>query len=283
MDYIYVAVGDYGFIKAVGKDGTALQFRGGGVVRVRTDGTGLEIVSRGQRNIYDVAIDPYMNLFTRDNTNDGDGWDVRLSHVVPTGHLRLSVAVQELRRRDRPAAGRLRRRLADGFALSPGARAARSLTAMHSTPASGAAKACSAIRSTAKGAGFTAGQEPFVKLPRPTDIDVDGNVADLHLLVARRDFTYVGPNVGYVIRVTHRGTKPPAFPNLKAMDDTQLVQELASDSQVLRLAAQREILRRGNNSGFAPSLEAIARSSSPLAPRVAAILHARTAARPGVH
>ena len=57
------------------------------MVRVRTDGSGLEIVSRGQRNIYDVAIDPYMNLFTRDNTNDGDGWDVRLSHVVPTGHL----------------------------------------------------------------------------------------------------------------------------------------------------------------------------------------------------
>ena len=57
------------------------------MVRVRTDGTGLEVVSRGQRNIYDVAIDPYLNLFTRDNTNDGDGWDVRLSHVVPTGHF----------------------------------------------------------------------------------------------------------------------------------------------------------------------------------------------------
>ncbi len=85
--YIYVAVGDYGFIKAVGKDGATLQYRGGGVVRVRTDGNGLEVVSRGQRNIYDVAIDPYLNLFTRDNTNDGDGWDVRLSHVVPTGHL----------------------------------------------------------------------------------------------------------------------------------------------------------------------------------------------------
>ena len=85
--YLYVAVGDYGFIKAVGKDGTALAYRGGGVVRVRTDGTGLEVVSRGQRNIYDVAVDPFLNLFTRDNTNDGDGWDVRLSHVVPTGNL----------------------------------------------------------------------------------------------------------------------------------------------------------------------------------------------------
>ena len=84
--WIYIAVGDYGFIKATGKDGRELQLRGGGVVRVRPDGTELEIVSRGQRNIYDVAIDPLMNLFTRDNTNDGDGWDVRLSHVVPLGN-----------------------------------------------------------------------------------------------------------------------------------------------------------------------------------------------------
>src|SRR6185369_14595312 len=59
-----------------------VQLHGGGVARVRLDGTGLEVVSRGQRNIYDVAIDPYLNLFTRDNTNDGGGWDVRLSHVV---------------------------------------------------------------------------------------------------------------------------------------------------------------------------------------------------------
>ncbi|MHC5544892.1 DUF7133 domain-containing protein, partial [Singulisphaera rosea] len=83
--WIYVAVGDYGFLKAQGKDGGPLQFRGGGVVRVRTDGTGLEIYSRGQRNIYDVAIDPSMNIFTRDNTNDGGGWDVRLSQIIPTG------------------------------------------------------------------------------------------------------------------------------------------------------------------------------------------------------
>src|SRR5262249_31666161 len=83
--WLYVAVGDYGFTKAEGKDGKTLQLHGGGVVRVRLDGTGLEIVSRGQRNIYDVAIDPLMNLFTRDNTNDGGGWDVRLSQIIPTG------------------------------------------------------------------------------------------------------------------------------------------------------------------------------------------------------
>ena len=61
--------------------------RGGGIVRVRPDGTGFEIVSRGQRNIYDVAISPELDLFTRDNTNDGGGWDVRLSFVPPGAHM----------------------------------------------------------------------------------------------------------------------------------------------------------------------------------------------------
>jgi hypothetical protein len=49
--FIYVAVGDYGFINATARDGTKLTMRGGGIVRVRPDGTGFEIVSRGQRNI----------------------------------------------------------------------------------------------------------------------------------------------------------------------------------------------------------------------------------------
>src|SRR3954471_22333685 len=80
--WLYIAVGDYGFVKATGPDGKSVQLHGGGVARVRTDGTELELVSRGQRNIYDVAIDPTLNAFTRDNTNDGGGWDVRLSHVV---------------------------------------------------------------------------------------------------------------------------------------------------------------------------------------------------------
>ena len=36
------------------------------------------------RNILDACIDPYMNIFTRDNTNDGGGWDIRFSHVIQT-------------------------------------------------------------------------------------------------------------------------------------------------------------------------------------------------------
>ena len=44
--WLYVAVGDYGFMKAVGTDGKQIQHRGGAVVRVRPDGTNLELVDR---------------------------------------------------------------------------------------------------------------------------------------------------------------------------------------------------------------------------------------------
>src|SRR5439155_4186386 len=81
--WLYIALGDYGALNAVAKDGSHLQLHGGGILRVRPDGSRLSTVVEGTRNIYDVAIDPFMNLFTCDNSNDGDGWNVRLSHMIP--------------------------------------------------------------------------------------------------------------------------------------------------------------------------------------------------------
>ncbi len=80
--WLYIAGGDFGFLDAEGADGRKLTHRGGGVIRVRPDGTGLEIYSTGTRNILEVAISPQMELFARDNTNDGDGWDVRMHHFT---------------------------------------------------------------------------------------------------------------------------------------------------------------------------------------------------------
>ncbi len=85
--FIYVAVGDYGFVEAKGKDGTVIKHRGGGIVRIRPDGTGLELVVEGTRNILDVAVTPTMDIFTRDNTNDGGGWNDRLSFNPPGSHM----------------------------------------------------------------------------------------------------------------------------------------------------------------------------------------------------
>src|SRR5438874_1317561 len=41
----------------------------------------MEIFSHHTRNTFDVSLDPYLNTFTRDNTNDGDGWASRLTQM----------------------------------------------------------------------------------------------------------------------------------------------------------------------------------------------------------
>jgi glucose/arabinose dehydrogenase len=80
--WIYCAIGDFGFMEAEGTDGRKLQFRGGGVVRVRPDGTGMEVYTHGTRNILEVIVNPTLDMFARDNTNDGDGWDTRFHHIA---------------------------------------------------------------------------------------------------------------------------------------------------------------------------------------------------------
>lgn len=83
--FFYLAVGDKGLYGAVGRDGKRLDLHGGGVIRLRPDGTQLEIVATGLRNILDVAIDAEDELFTYDNTDEKQ-WMSRLSHVVDQGY-----------------------------------------------------------------------------------------------------------------------------------------------------------------------------------------------------
>lgn len=90
--WLYAAIGDFGFMEAVGADGKRLQLRGGGVVRVRPDGSDLELWAEGTRNILEVAVSPLLDGFARDNTNDGGGWDVRFHHfsgMTQHGYPRL--------------------------------------------------------------------------------------------------------------------------------------------------------------------------------------------------
>ncbi len=268
--YIYIAVGDYGFIKAEGKDGKPLAMLGGGIARVRTDGTGLEIVSRGQRNIYDVAIDPRLDLFTRDNTNDGDGWDVRLSHVIPSGHYGYPSLFKRFPDEHVQP-------LADYGGGSP----CGSLYLQEPGfpgPFGDMLYTCEWGRGAvfmhpleAKGAGFGAKQETFLTIPRPTDIDVDGSGRIFVSSWRDGGFTFSKPDIGYVIRVVPPGHKPAAFPDLKAASDASLVGFVSSPGAVLRLAAQRDLLRRGVTPDAAKALEAIAAAEGPLPGRVAAI------------
>lgn len=83
---IYVSVGDKGIQRATGADGSTITLEGGGVVRMRPDGTELEIISSGTRNHLDVAMDSLDNIFTYDNTDDGLGWWTRFTHHIPSGY-----------------------------------------------------------------------------------------------------------------------------------------------------------------------------------------------------
>ena len=273
--WIYVAVGDYGFTKAVGKDGKELQYRGGGVVRVRPDGTELEVVSRGQRNIYDVAVSPQLDLFTRDNTNDGGGWDVRLSHVIPGGQYGYPTLFTNF-----PA------EIIQPLAVYGGGSPTGSVYVDENTlpePFASSLYTCDWGRNIVyrhplqpSGAGFKAEQQPFVELPRPTDMDVDafGRI----YIASWRDggFNYSGPNVGYVVRVMPGGdccgeNSAAEFPDLPKASDAHVVHLLGSSSHVRRLQAQREILRRGDRPALAAGVEKLAASDFPVAQRVAAI------------
>lgn len=82
--YFYVAVGDKGIYGAEGKDGRKIFLHGGGIIRLRPDGTGLEVFCTGVRNIMDVALTSDDEIFTYDNT-DEHNWMGRLTHMVEGG------------------------------------------------------------------------------------------------------------------------------------------------------------------------------------------------------
>jgi putative heme-binding domain-containing protein len=80
----YVAVGDKGLYQCKGRDGSEVNLHGGGILRLRPDGTDLEIFSTGVRNILDVALTAEDELFTYDNTDEHQ-WMGRLTHMVDGG------------------------------------------------------------------------------------------------------------------------------------------------------------------------------------------------------
>ncbi|WP_240911424.1 PVC-type heme-binding CxxCH protein [Paludisphaera soli] len=84
---LYISVGDKGVPKATGPDGRTIQLKGGGVVRCRPDGTGLEVLSSGTRNHLEPNLDARDHLFTYDNTDDGLGWWTRVEHHVDGGYF----------------------------------------------------------------------------------------------------------------------------------------------------------------------------------------------------
>jgi len=241
--WLYLAIGDFGFMKATGADGRELQFRSGGVIRVRPDGSEMEVYATGTRNILEVAMDPLLNGFTRDNTNDGGGWDIRLHHfsgMEDHGYPRLYMnfgdeIIQPLADYGGGSGCGALYMDEPGFPAGMGdalytADWGRQQVFRHTLSRGGAT--------------FAATQDPFVTLPRVTDLDVDAN-STLYLSSWKgASFRYVGDDVGFIVQLKPEGYQPAPLPDYDAIDRDELVAELRSPSHRRRLAASRAIVRR---------------------------------------
>ncbi|MDB6054679.1 MAG: Trehalose utilization [Verrucomicrobiales bacterium] len=281
--WIYCAIGDFGFMEAEGTDGRKLQLRGGGVVRVRPDGSGLELYSRGTRNILEAAVSPNLDIFARDNTNDGDGWDIRFHHFVGLSEHGYPSLFKHF-------SGEYIERIADYgngsgcgalFLSEPGfpngyndaiytADWGRDWIYRHNP--------------TPRGATFAIDQTQFIHSARTTDLDVDG-MSRLYISSWRgATFNYTGENVGYVLQVKPKGYKPEPLPNFAKASPPELLEMLKTPSHRRRLEAQRELVRRGLDGKSISGLVALANDEAQAMPvRVAAIfalkqgLHAQAA------
>ena len=253
--WIYVAVGDYGFQRAVGTDGRQIQNRGGAVVRVRPDGTNLEIVATGTRNIYDVAIDPLARLYARDNTNDGDGWDTRLHYLAPGANMGYPTLYQNFGKEHFPS-------LKDygagsgvgGLWIQDPAWPA----GFNNTLYTGDWTVQKIFRHTLtpKGGIFDVEQAEFLSALRPADLTIDGSSNLYVASLAGGQFTYNSDTVGYVVQVRSAAGAPSREASVFSATDAGLLATLGSGVYVHRLHAQQELLRRGEKDATVRSLRA---------------------------
>ncbi|MBT8038533.1 MAG: c-type cytochrome [Verrucomicrobiae bacterium] len=254
--WIYIAVGDFGFVGAKGTDGTELTQLGGGILRVRPDGSEMEVYTHGLRNIYDVAIDPFMNIFTRGNTNDGGGWNIRFIHHIQSGEYGYPTLFKNFTDEIIPALVDLGGGSGTGalFFQEPGWP-----SAYNNVPLMGdwGRSQLFIHRITPDGASFTQQQENFIGISQFTDVDVDGSG---RMYIAAWDGAgYRGnPAKGYINRIVPKNWKYTPFPKLKDTSNEDLVNGLTSQSATTRLHTQQEILTRSRQLG--PAILAIAQN-----------------------
>jgi putative heme-binding domain-containing protein len=265
--WIYIAVGDFGFYKAIDREGTELTMLGGGIVRVRPDGTEMEIYNHGTRNVYDLAIDPLMNIYSRGNTNDGGGWNIRFSHQIQSAEYGYPVLFKHFTEEIVPA-------MVD---LGGGSGTGALYMDDDSWPekynrvpmmADWGRNQLYIHRVTPSGATFSQKEEEFIKLPQITDLDVD---ASGRLYLSAWDGAgYSGDSSkGFVVRAVPQNWEFKPFPDLEDASLSTLQELLTSGSGVARLYAQQELLTRPAKKASAAAWEVAADRSLSLIHRVA--------------
>ena len=290
--WLYAAIGDFGFTKAEGTDGRTLQLRGGGVVRVRQDGTGLELYSAGTRNILEAAISPLLDGFARDNTNDGGGWNTRFHHfsgLEDHGYPRLYKNFAE----------EAVRPLADygggsgcgaAWVSEPGWPDAwnhrpltvdwgRQLIAAHSLKQSGATYLeTAAPMNLAMLKPELKPEEIRNNAFRPSDVDVDAS-GYLYLASWVNGGFGAGEKCGVIFKMHPKSHVAPPLPDFAKATQGELAGLMKSQSHRTRLEAQRVLLLRGADAAAVGALEKIASDKGvQLESRVAALFTLRQAA-----
>jgi putative heme-binding domain-containing protein len=290
--WLYAAIGDFGFLKAEGTDGRSLQLRGGGVVRVRQDGTGLELYSAGTRNILEAAISPLLDGFARDNTNDGGGWDTRFHHFTGLedhGYPRLY----------KNFASEAVRPLADygggsgcgaAWVSEPGWPAdwnnrpftvdwGTQYVAVHALKPSGATytEAGTPRKLVMLKPELKPG-EIRVNAFRPSDVDVDAR-GFLYLASWVNGGFGAGEKCGAIFQLHPKFHTPAKVPDFGQAPSVELAGLMRSASHRTRLEAQRVLLLRGSDSSVLRTLEQVAADAAlPAESRVAAIFTLHQAA-----
>ena len=241
----------------------------------------MEVYTHGTRNIYDVAIDPFMNTFTRDNTNDGGGWNIRFSHHIQSAEYGYPVLFKHFTDEIIPALVDVGGGSGTGslFMDEPSwpdkynhvpmmADWGRSQLYLH--------------RVKADGASFVQQEETFIRLPQITDVDVDGS--GRVYLSAWDGAGYSGnPGKGYVARAVPKDWQYVPFANVKKASVKKLVSLLQSGSAVARLAAQQELLTRSGSKILKTTWAMATNKELPLANRVAGMYtYAQAAGAAGV-
>lgn len=270
--WIYICAGDYGVPNAKGLDGSTVVLRGGGILRVRPDGTELELFASGLRNPFDLAIDPELNMFTRDNTNDGGGWDTRVSQIVQSAEYGYPLLFANFSDEIMPTLGVYGGGGGTGGLYIENERWPEAFNRSLFTGDWGRS-AVFHHPHRPEGPTFTITQEPFVSIPRATGLDID---ADGNLYLASwwkgEASVYVGQHVGFVARVTPNAKSATAFPKLSTLSSPELTDLLRRENAVLRSHVQSELIRRGNAPANIEALtEAIKDSQLPVSGRITAM------------
>lgn len=270
--WLYLAIGDQGCFEATGTDGSKVTLHGGGVLRVRPDGSRLGLLLAGTRNIYAIAVDPFLDLFARDNSNDGGGWGTRLLHLTDLAHCGYPNLYKHFAHEAMPPL------------VDCGAGAGAGMYYLHEPgfPEDLGDALYSGDFNTGlwlhrrkpHEATWQVRQERFMDSPHNIGIDVDGCSRIYAASRLGGGFGVATERFGHVDLIQPADRAAAAvYPDISRAADAKLLEHLASDSQVTRLNAMREIVTRGSKPVFSGGLLARASDAkSSLAARVAAVM-----------